>query len=186
MKYLGVFISIVLVSSCVVMTKNDFERQNECKVKFYGEYWGDCYIEITESDPAFSFQISNSVGIDRWNLLKLESRDLKKAVDNKVLTVTQANNRFVSILGDLGRIEQQKNAQTQEQLKALSDSLGRANNILNGRTSTKTSVSQGQTGYLEDEYVSGFNKICVYSGVSGKFTKTISSVSLCPISATQD
>tara|TARA_B100001093_G_scaffold294155_1_gene280583 strand:- start:238 stop:690 length:453 start_codon:yes stop_codon:yes gene_type:complete len=73
-----------------------------------------------------------------------------------------------------------------EAMQEIADRFGEINDQQSGRTSTKSSVTQGQTGYLEEEYVSGFNKICVYSGVSGKFTKTISSVSLCPISAKQD
>ena len=39
------------------------------------------------------------------------------------------------------------------------------------------------TGFLKGERTSGMNKICYYNGPSGDFTKTISSVSLCPQSA---
>ena len=41
------------------------------------------------------------------------------------------------------------------------------------------------SGYLKDEYVSGFNKVCIYEGVSGTFTTNISSVGICPLSAQQ-
>ena len=36
------------------------------------------------------------------------------------------------------------------------------------------------TGFLKGERTSGMNKICYYNGPSGDFTKTISSVSICP------
>jgi len=39
------------------------------------------------------------------------------------------------------------------------------------------------TGFLKGDRVSGMNKICYYNGPSGNFTKTISSVSICPQSA---
>ena len=39
------------------------------------------------------------------------------------------------------------------------------------------------TGFLKGERTSGMNKICYYNGPSGDFTKTISSVSICPQSA---
>ena len=39
------------------------------------------------------------------------------------------------------------------------------------------------TGFLKGDRVSGMNKICYYNGPSGDFTKTISSVSICPQSA---
>jgi hypothetical protein len=39
------------------------------------------------------------------------------------------------------------------------------------------------TGQLTGEQTSGLNKICYYNGVSGSFSKTVSNVSLCPLSA---
>ena len=39
------------------------------------------------------------------------------------------------------------------------------------------------TGFLKGDSTSGMNKICYYNGPSGDFTKTISSVSICPQSA---
>ncbi|NVK25946.1 MAG: hypothetical protein HWE10_13550 [Gammaproteobacteria bacterium] len=39
------------------------------------------------------------------------------------------------------------------------------------------------TGQLTGEQTSGLNKICYYNGASGSFSKTVSNVSLCPLSA---
>lgn len=39
----------------------------------------------------------------------------------------------------------------------------------------------GVTGYLSDEQVSGFNKICMYDVMGETYTLNISSVSLCPL-----
>ena len=47
---------------------------------------------------------------------------------------------------------------------------------------TSTSVFSA-TGFLKGERTSGMNKICRYNGPSGDFTKTISSVAICPQSA---
>ena len=67
----------------------------------------------------------------------------------------------------------------------LEESLGESNAILNGRNSYYGNRTS-QSGNLNRDYVSGFNKICIYDGVSGEFAKTISSTSLCPLSAKQD
>ena len=47
---------------------------------------------------------------------------------------------------------------------------------------TSTSVFSA-TGFLKGERTSGMNKICSYNGPSGDFTKTVSSVAMCPQSA---
>ena len=45
------------------------------------------------------------------------------------------------------------------------------------------STAFSATGFLKGERTSGMNKICYYNGPSGDFTKTVSSVALCPQSA---
>jgi hypothetical protein len=180
MKYIGILLSIVLISSCIVMKKNHYERQNECKVKFYGQYWGDCYIEISESDPAFSFQISTSVGIDRWNLLKLESKDIKEAVDNNSITVIEANNRFVSILEELKNISDSKKEKTGQKLEAFADSLKEMNDAQSGTNGTNSSF--GMMYSLSNSYMSGGNRICIYRLGSNVATHTIRGIGMCPLS----
>lgn len=75
---------------------------------------------------------------------------------------------------------------------ALEKGLGEANATLNQgnpnyqNNNTQDSLSipkRQQYGTLESEYVSGFNKICVYDGILGEFTKTLSSTSICPLSS---
>lgn len=39
------------------------------------------------------------------------------------------------------------------------------------------------TGFLKSEETSGLNRICYYDGATGGFAKTISSSSLCPLTA---
>ena len=48
---------------------------------------------------------------------------------------------------------------------------------------TMSSLSYAGTGFKTGEQISGFNKICYYDGASGAFSKTVSSISLCPLSA---
>ena len=181
MKYLGLLISIVLVSSCAAtMQKTGYERQNECKVKLYNQYWEDCYIEITESDPAFEQQVKKSVGFDRWNLLKLQSKDLKTAVDNKTMSKFDANNRFAAILADLDRIEEKKKADRAKAWQDLADALNEANNNASGRGSTNNQ-SSGMMYTLSDDYVSGMNRICIYKLGSLTATHTMNGIGLCPI-----
>ncbi len=45
---------------------------------------------------------------------------------------------------------------------------------------TMSSLSYAGTGFKTGEQISGFNKICYYDGASGAFSKTVSSISLCP------
>lgn len=45
-----------------------------------------------------------------------------------------------------------------------------------------TSAAYASGCFLEDEYTSGMNKICVYQCVSGDRAITIPAVQLCPIS----
>lgn len=73
-----------------------------------------------------------------------------------------------------------------EGLSKANDSLNAGNPNYRRNNNTQNSpqpLKRQQYGTLESEYVSGFNKICVYDGVMGEFTKTISSTSICPLSA---
>lgn len=48
------------------------------------------------------------------------------------------------------------------------------------------SQSQGTTGFLQGERVSGLNKICIYEGARGTFTITQRAASVCRPSARQN
>jgi hypothetical protein len=68
---------------------------------------------------------------------------------------------------------QQQNAQMQQ--------LGQQ--LLNqNRPGSTVSAPTGPVGFLKREYVSGFNKICVYDRLGSEYAMTISAVALCPMS----
>ena len=69
----------------------------------------------------------------------------------------------------------------------LNEGLSKANDSLNqGNPNYRKNTTNTVTGTLQSEYVSSFNRICVYDGVTGEFTKTIKRSSVCPLSATYE
>jgi len=47
---------------------------------------------------------------------------------------------------------------------------------------TVSMAAQAGTAYLKDSYVSGANRVCVYSSVNGDFVITIKSYQICQAS----
>jgi uncharacterized protein YukE len=68
-------------------------------------------------------------------------------------------------------------AKANDSLNAGNPNYRRNNNTQSNQQPLKRTV----TGQLQSEYVSGYNKICTYKGISGEFTKTISRAYTCPL-----
>ena len=88
--------------------------------------------------------------------------------------------------------EQQANWEKfDKKLDEFNEVVGESNDILNaGNPNYKNNSGNTdqfkteRSGTFQGEYVSGFNKICIYKGISGEFTKTFTATTICPLRAT--
>ena len=174
-----------------------------CKIDKKNDYWGDCYIQTTLSDPnsqkLFAYVKKNSPNAYmQFNLLRSLNDVLVKKLENGEIDTDEANQTFQAKY-DRARsvskreaenaeiLREQKREQSALALQQLGHALSESNAMLNQNNPNynQNNTAPKNSGYLKDEYVSGFNKVCIYEGISGTFTTNISSVGICPLSAKQ-
>ena len=180
-----------------------YEREGKCKIDYRDQYWGDCYIRTTKADPNFSkvsafikknYPSSNM----QFNLLQYLNDDLVKRLAGNEITVDEANKSFQKKLeryrsvsdreyANVAREKEEERQKTALAWQQLGQALSESNAMLNQNNPAynQNNSAPKNSGYLKDEYVSGFNKVCIYDGISGTFTVNISSVGICPLSAQQ-
>ena len=73
--------------------------------------------------------------------------------------------------------------QNQANLNALSQSLLESSRPYTlGNSNTNSSSEVFGSAYLQNNYVSGMNRICVYNNMGSTYTKTVKASQLCPMS----
>ena len=98
-------------------------------------------------------------------------------IGDKVSSVINANMIPVLCIGETIEELNEGLAKANDSLNAGNPNYRRNNNTQSNQQPLKRTV----TGQLQSEYVSGYNKICTYKGISGEFTKTISRAYTCPL-----
>ncbi|MDC3244939.1 hypothetical protein OAU16_01685 [Gammaproteobacteria bacterium] len=209
MKFLYVLIGLVLITSCettptnIQLNTTSEQRFSICWSKNINGYVGNCNVEMIETDPNHAVFMTTYKSWNDWYALKEANKNISEQYDSGALDFRTANTAFydsyklfVEGIQNTWKqtvAEQEATKQRNTQMwKDINEGLQRANDALNqGNPNYRNNNTQNspqplkrqQYGTLESEYVSGFNKICVYDGVMGEFTKTISSTSICPLSA---
>ena len=188
MKKLYLLSILFIVSCATAPQQTHLERTTTCILENYNEYYGECYIAKTESDPAFTKMINNVNMMGSWNLLKRKSSDIARQVNAGTLTPRQANIRFERLMEDMRNREDvilreqyaQRQARQQQiglALKAVSDATKQP-----VQTNTNTFTPIKSTYFLESSYVSGTNRICIYKFGGNTATHTMNGIGLCPTS----
>lgn len=181
MKHFIYTLSFVLIASCTTMQTSSLDRETSCQVEFYNQYWGNCYIESTESDPNFFTLLDKSgIGEKSWELFKLQSKDIEALISSNTISVFDGNRMFKGLIIDIQAIQDAKNQQRAEQWQAIGQALSNTGNPYNPNNSG--SNTGGMLYTLESSYMSGSNRICIYKLGSQTATHTISGIGLCPIS----
>ena len=209
MKYLYALFGLVLITSCVTTPTNiqlnttSEQRFSICWSKNINGYVGNCNVEMIETDPNHEVFMTTYKSWNDWYALKEANKNISEQYDNGTLDFKTANTAFYDsyklfiegIQNTWKQTVSEQEAEKQRKAKMwndLAEGLQRSNDALNQgnpnyrRSNTPNSpqpLERQQYGTLESEYVSGFNKICVYDGVMGEFTKTINSTSICTLSA---
>lgn len=197
------FLIVGCVSTIPQMTTSGQERMEICKIKSKESYWGDCYIKSGKSDPNYqsvkAYTTKNyPKAQSAWNVVEFLNFDLLARLESKTIDVETANLEIQEKLDWYYKVftdeynfkiaqEEQKRQQTALAWQQLGEALNQSTATLN---QNNPAYNQNQntvknTGFLKDEYVSGFNKVCIYDGISGTFTLNISSTGICPLSAQQ-
>jgi len=175
----------------------------KCKVDNRNKYWGDCYIKSMQADKNWSKVYAYLLKdypktAEEYKLTEYLNNDLVNRLASNDITIEDANKEFQMQFDNLRNVsnteinkatrkkelERQQAALAWQQLgQALSESTAMLNQ--NNPNYNQNNTAPKNSGYLKDEYVSGFNKVCIYEGISGTFTINISSVGICPLSAKQ-
>jgi hypothetical protein len=167
------------------MQTSSYERETDCKVRLYGEYWGDCYIKVSESDPNFESAIERSgIGINSWKLLKKQSNDIQIFISENRISVEEGNGMFQVLLDDIKEIADAKTKARGQQLQALGQALQSAGTAPTYNNSmSPISNTSNLTYTLSEEYVQGTQKICVYQRLGKlKFVTHNNKFTICSMS----
>jgi hypothetical protein len=156
---------------------------DQCNADNFGEYYGDCIFKTYESKSYKAEYLEKYNYRSDWIEISQINTNILDDLATEKISITEANELFMDKFDALYQKELQRLEKRDQALQDIADSFGKIGDRQSGRINN---VGQGQTGYLEDEYISGFNKICIYSGIKGDFTKTISSQALCPLTAKQE
>ena len=186
MKKLYLLSILFIVSCATAPIQTHSERTLTCVLENYNEYYGECYIAKTESDPAFTKMINNVNMMGSWNLVKRKSSDIARQVNAGTLTPKQGNIRFERLMEgmtnreDVILREQYAQRQARQQqiglaLKAVSDATRQP-----VQTNTNVYTPLKTTYVLESSSMSGTNTICIYSLGMTKATHTIIGAGACP------
>ena len=190
MRYLFLLPLLIVVSCATTPQYSHLDRVSICKTKAINsihnrhKYWGNCYINITESDKNFNKMINKSVGINTWNYLKAESNNILARVEEGEITPSIGNRQFERYLNELSSIEDKIRAEQVARNQRIGMALGAVSQSINQASQINTTGYQPikMKYYLEDNYMSGGNRICIYSNGGAKATHTISGIGLCPTS----
>ncbi|MDA9143401.1 hypothetical protein N9N99_02390 [Gammaproteobacteria bacterium] len=192
-------LSILFIVSCASVTggfpkdtiETSIERATRCYYENYNEYWGNCWIEESKEEPTFEEWVEYLKMEKSWYMLQGLNDKLLIGLETNATNITEANRIFGIAVTDIDAIVNAtiqvniKEAELRRQQIAIAlIAMGQALQDTGGGYQGYN-TARGQTGFLESDYVSGFNKICIYDGISGTFTKVISSTSLCPLSSQQ-
>ena len=192
-------LSILFIVSCASVTggfpkdtiETSIERATRCYYENYNEYWGNCWIDESKEEPTFEEWVEYLKMEKSWYMLQGLNDKLLIGLETNATNITEANRIFGIAVTDIDAIVNAtiqvniKEAELRRQQIAIAlIAMGQALQDTGGGYQGYN-AARGQTGFLESDYVSGFNKICIYDGISGTFTKVISSTSLCPLSSQQ-
>lgn len=190
---------ILFISSCASVTggfpkdtnETSIERATRCYYENINEYWGNCWIEESKEEPTFDEWVEYLNMEKSWAMLQGLNNKLLIGLETNATNITEANRIFGKAVTDIDAIVNAtiqvniKEAELKRQQIALA-LIAMGNSLQStGGTYQSNTFAGGQHGNLANEYKSGFNKICIYNGVSGSFTKVINNTALCPLTAKQ-
>lgn len=198
MKNIYLFLTLV-ITSCASVTggfpkdtnETTTERATRCYYENINEYWGDCWIQESKLEPTFNQWVEYLKMEKSWAMLQGLNEKLLIGLQTNATNSDEANRIFAKAVTDIDAIVNatiQYNANEAElKRQQIAIALISMGNALQGAGNTYQgyNAARGQKGFLNGDYISGFNKICIYNGASGTFTKVVSSASICPISSQQ-
>ena len=196
MKYLGILICIVLVSSCVTATKypDGFVLSNEqrfasCYASNIDKYIGNCVVNSLENETTLNEWLVLLDVENDWETLKEANQTINEKNASGELTTEVANlmfERSYNLTRDEFNSKQQNLYATDEAERikkaqmwmAVGEALQTSNNTLNNRVGTtpmpNTTIQPSKLTNLyrkSSEYIEGTQKVCVYKSSFNKKTE---------------
>ena len=162
-----------------------YERQEICKAKNIGKYWGNCHMQSVQSDPNYNkvtkhLQEYYPQSHAQNKALLVLNTGLLQQLESGSMTPDEANQQFEDRLKvyrsrsqkeyDLvAKREEEKRQETQLKLQQLSEGLSRASAKLSGNNSVnnqnnRITPPKLQVSYqLKSSFIEYNSKVCVYS-----------------------
>ena len=184
--------------------RTTLERGQYCEDINGYEYFGECWIRESYKEENFLEWVRVLNMYESWNLMKQLNQDLKRKLSVGEITKFRANNIFRSALYEVDEITNlriQRNVASVDQQVALRNQrIGLAlagvsqainqstnNTSINHQELLKPSTQKNNiTGNFKYSYISGFNKMCVYTSVRGDFIKSVPKDAICTSVARHD
>lgn len=193
------------------LSKTGEQRVRYCELMNLDKYIGHCYFKDLRGDINYSSvrsYVANNYpeSMKTWEMIEFTHKQLSSYLEKNEITDARANELLKESFAVYDRTFEWENSklvaeQNAANLKkgcmslalssALNPALASQNNAIMASRGCGTSMPVSEptaaptsrfTYYLKSNYVSGFNRVCVYSNGVSDYTETIGSTDLCEIS----
>lgn len=196
----------ILIGGCATTAPryeiSAYERQEICKAKNIGKYWGNCHMQSFQNDPNYKkvtehLQEYYPQSHAQHKALLVLNTGLLQQLESGSMTPDEANQQFEDRLKayrtrsqieyDLvAKREEEKRQETQLKLRQLSEGLSRAsatlsgNNSVNNQNNRITPVKLQVSYQLKSSFIEYGQRVCVYSYRTHTQSWTTSTLVSCP------